>query len=200
MTPDLLLKPTSITVPGLDNYTSDLVYSFSYSPRFWVMVMTLCSEIVFYPLFSNRLPSILTNIGIGTLFVLLFRIAMLIVSAIKYVCPLNDITWHWPLIIYCTILGCISQFMLSKLFEFVCAQSPYNMRGVLTGYVGLLFFSAIGIGAVPFFSIKTHTQANTVARKVRNMVSIKSNVNLSLHCRNNGIDPISIFLLDKVGL
>ena len=24
------------------------------------------------------------------------------------------------------------------------------MRGVLTGYVGLLFFSAIGIGAVPF--------------------------------------------------
>ena len=150
MTPDLLLRPTSITVPGLDNCTSGLVYSFSYSPWFWMMMMTLCSEFVFYPLFSKRLPSILTNIGIGTLFVLLVRIALLIVSAIKYVYPLNDITWHWPLIIYCAILGCISQLMLTKLFEFVCAQSPYNMRGVLTGYVGLLFFSAIGIGAVPF--------------------------------------------------
>ena len=34
--------------------------------------------------------------------------------------------------------GLLSQALLTSVFEFVCAQSPYNMRGLIVSFVGPL--------------------------------------------------------------
>ena len=146
-----VLSPTfsnfpSIIISGLSKYSSMLVYSFSYSPWFWVMATSFFNEFVIYPLFKNKLPTILTSIGIASLFVLLVQFGYLIVSVVEYVHPLGGILWQWPQIVSCVMFGCIAQFMLTKLFEFVCAQSPYHMRGLLTGYVVFVYISALAAG------------------------------------------------------
>ena len=141
---DQAYKP--VNIPGLTHCTSQLIYPFTFSPFFWIMVMTCCNEFVVYPLFRNKLPSILTSIGIGNIFVLLVQVGYLIVSVVEYVHPLGGILWQWPYIVSCVMFGCITQFMLTKLLEFVCAQSPYHMRGLLTGYVVFVYLSALAAG------------------------------------------------------
>ena len=54
-----VLSPTfgnfpSIIVSGLSEYSSMLVYSFSYSPWFWVMATSFFNEFVIYPLFKTN--------------------------------------------------------------------------------------------------------------------------------------------------
>ena len=67
-------------------------------------------------------------------------------SVVKYVHPLDGFLWQWPHIVCCIMFGCITQFMLTKLLELVCAQSPYYMRGLLTGYVVFVYISALAAG------------------------------------------------------
>ena len=136
----------AIIIPGLGSISSHFVYLFCYSPWVWVMVTTVIKEFVYYPMFNNKLPSILTCIGIITFFMLAVRIGYLIVSVVNFFHPLDNVLWHWPSILSYVIYGLISQLIFTKLFEFVCAQSPYNMRGLLTGYVGFLYFSAVETG------------------------------------------------------
>ena len=148
--PNQILSNDPVVIPSLSDCTSRLVYPFSYSPWFWVVVISFCNEFVIYPLFRNKLPNILTSIGIANFIVLLVQVGYLIANVADLFHHLHKVWWHWPFIIFCITFGLIIQLTLTKLTEFACAQSPYNMRGLLAGYVGFLYLSAVGVGVVLF--------------------------------------------------
>ncbi len=41
--------------------------------------------------------------------------------------------------------GFLSVFLINGILEFVCAQSPYNMRGLLTGYMIFLILLSLSL-------------------------------------------------------
>ena len=71
----------------------------------------------------------------------------LVVSVVRHFdSSLNSIVW--PGIVLSVVVALLVMVLLSTAFEFVCAQSPYNMRTLVTGYATLSFFSPIAMGSL----------------------------------------------------
>ncbi len=96
----------------------------------------------------NKLPSILRRIGIISLFITTLSVVFLILEllqnnydklvAIKYVIiVLNSIS-----------TGVLTMLLFSAMMELVCAQAPYNMRGLFGGCMMLVLLSALTIGKI----------------------------------------------------
>ena len=96
------------------------------------MVWTVFYEFVLYPVIRNKLPSILRRIGIISFFTRLSVVFLILellqnnysdVVAIKYVT-----------IVFISISsGLLTMLLFSAMLELVCAQAPYNMRGLFGG-------------------------------------------------------------------
>ena len=131
-------------VYSLGACNSGLVYAFTYSPWWCSIVIILISELVIYPVLQEKVPSMLKCIGIASFFVVFFNTCFLVFAIIDLLYFFN--LSFWVNSSYNIIYGVFLQYMLRKHFEFVCAQSPYNMRGLLAGYMLFLFLGAMGIG------------------------------------------------------
>ena len=132
-----------MSIPNSSNISScysTLIYSFSYS-SWWSAIVTIVSyEFSLYPLLHNSVlaHSTLKGFGIAGFFTLLTSSGYLAISII------SPVDLEYPHFITITLLnvlnGSIWVFLLTNMIEFVCAQSPYSMRGLLTGYVNFLVF------------------------------------------------------------
>ena len=142
---DLLFRAQ--TVAGLDNCQSTVLYCFTYS-SFWCLMLTiLFGEFVTYPLVRMKLPSILRRIGIVCFVAFLVNAGYLLLYAVNYAHHLQLLPW--TLITFSLYFGSFDlQFKRVLTVQFVCAQSPYNMRGLLTGYSVFLQLVSIGVGVV----------------------------------------------------
>ena len=58
----------------------------------------------------------------------------------------------WVLGINSVLYGVINVIMFISSLEFVCAQAPYNMRGLMSGYLQFTFWVAFVLGRV--FAVK----------------------------------------------
>ena len=142
---DLLFRAQ--TVAGLDNCQSHILYCFTYSPLWCLMLTVLFGEFVVYPLVRMKLPSILRRIGIVCFVAFLVNAGYLLLYAVNYTHHLQ--LFPWTLIIFPIYFGSFDfQFKRLLTVQFVCAQSPYNMRGLLTGYSVFLQLVSIGVGVV----------------------------------------------------
>ena len=122
----------------------DSVYmQFVYNVWWCICVTLFVYKVCVYPCLKNKLPSILKRVGFY-LFVLL----------------LNNITYSflsysfsssvWPRLVHTwTFISLLSLLIVSSV-EFVCAQSPYNMRGLLSGSLFLVMFLSIALGVLVF--------------------------------------------------
>ena len=115
---------------------------------FWcVIIGTLVYEVVIYPIVRNKLPSILRRIGFASFLITAVGVVFLVVSVVRHFdSSLNSIVW--PGILLSVVVALLIKVLLSTAFEFVCAQSPYNMRTLVTGYATLSFFSPIAMGSL----------------------------------------------------
>ena len=144
---DLLFYP--LTVAGLDNCQSTILYIFTYSPAWCFMLALIFREFVVYPLIKMEIPSILKLIGISCFVALLVNAGYLILYAINYTHHFQLLPWTY--ITYSVYFGSFDLLLKRILtMQFVCAQSPYNMRGLLTGYSVFLHLASIGTGLVIF--------------------------------------------------
>ena len=123
---------------------------FTYN-RYWCSIIgTLVYEFVIYPFVRNKLPSILKRIGSASFLIIVLSVVSLVLSVvIHFDSTLDDTVWQSVLRV---ISGLLTVVLLPAIFEFICAQSPYNMRGLITGYVTLVFFSTIILGAMLYIS------------------------------------------------
>ena len=122
----LAFSPTIYNIPlnpNLSNCTSDMLFSFTYSNYWWSMIGTLVNEFLIYPLFRNKLPSILKRIGIASFLSLVLSIVFVIMQSFEVLHRNEVIT-----VLSFIIKGLLANFCFSAMLELVCAQAPYNMR------------------------------------------------------------------------
>ena len=136
---------TKFAIPGFSCCKSEVVYTFTFSSWWCSIVTMVIFELVVHPLLQYRFPGILKCIGIASFLALLSNTGILIVTVIDLCYSLGLSMWLGNT--YKIIVGIFLPFILAKLYEFVCAQSPYNMRGLLAGYMFLVAMFAIGTGA-----------------------------------------------------
>ena len=107
---------------------------------FWYGVFGIIAhEFIIYPLIRNRLPSILKRIGAASLLVTLISFISFILKLAQFLSHSSEVAIEWIVqILYQLTRGILSQYILTLILEFMCAQSPYNMRGLLLSLVTFL--------------------------------------------------------------
>ncbi len=114
-----------------------MVYTFSFNPWWSGIVTTVVYEFALYPFIRNKVPSSIRRIGGATLFILLLNMLKLAIQFSPYA--------QASVLYMGALSGFLSVLLINGILEFVCAQSPYNMRGLLTGYMMFLLFFAISL-------------------------------------------------------
>ena len=129
---------------------SSVILYFIYSKYWSMFVGTLIYEFVIYTFVRNKLPSILRRIGVASLLVVVLSIVSLVVSVVShYDGTVDPLVWHD--IILQVMNGLLTMVLMSSALEFVCAQSPYNMRTLVIGYTVLLLFLSMILGFSLYF-------------------------------------------------
>ena len=129
-----------------------LVYSVTYSPAWVIIIVTLVYEFCIYPLIRNRLPSILKRIGIISFLIFIVNSVKLVLAIFIFSYSLELSPWSDK--VYSVIFSSIFMFLLNSILEFICAQSPYKMRGLLLGYTMLLYIISIFVGVILIYICK----------------------------------------------
>ena len=108
---------------------------------------TLVNEFLIYPFVRNKLPSILRRIGVASFITTLVSFVCFVLKLTHFLSNSSETTTEW--IIYCVChltFVLVSQVLLTSVLEFMCAQSPYNMRGLLLSLVAPLAIISSSIG------------------------------------------------------
>ena len=102
-------------------------------------------EFVIYPLIRNRLPSILKRIGAASLVTTLVSFVCFILKLVHYLSHSSETATEWIILFLSYVIGgLLFQMLLTSMIEFLCAQSPYNMRGMLASVnLSLILLSVI---------------------------------------------------------
>ena len=106
-------------------------------------VVILIYQFVIYPCFYKYIPSMLKRIGLGLLFALFTTIYYVIIFACKEHFHL-DTTSYKAMIMPEILYGISYALVFPTSLEFIIAQSPCEMRGLMVG----LWFEAYGLGFV----------------------------------------------------
>ena len=140
--------------PGISRFNSVILSYFTYNIYWCVVIGTLVYEFVVYPFARNKLPSILKRIGAVSFVTIVLNLVSLVLSVLcHYHCPVN--TEVWQQVILQAMSGLLMFVLWPAVFEFVCAQSPYNMRAIVTGYATLSsIFSPLFFGYLLVFGYK----------------------------------------------
>ncbi len=134
---------------SINECTASFISLFTYHACVGVMLVTLISEFIVYPLVKIEPPSILKQIGFACFIIVVANIGILSAEVVSY---FHDIQ-IWIEIASSIIAGLFHlSFLTNSILLFACAQSPYNMRGLLAGFALLLHASSLILGE-GFFSI-----------------------------------------------
>ncbi len=132
---------------SINKCTSALISLFTYHPCVGAMLVTLISEFIVYPLVKIEPPSILKQIGFVCVIIVVANIGLMSAEVVSY---FHDIQ-IWIEIASSVINGLFHlSFLTNSILLFTCAQSPYNMRGLLAGLALLLYVSSLGLGGILF--------------------------------------------------
>ena len=135
-----------------ENYCLDSLYQpFMYGEWFCAFTTLFVYTICVYPCFKYRLPSILKQLGFYLFLLLFFNIFYSFTHYYFYLSNWPEIVHNWLYIPFLTL-------MLTSSIEFLCAQSPYNIRGLLSGINWFMLFlsGSIGILVLKSLDSKSH--------------------------------------------
>jgi len=137
-----------LVIYDLDPCFSALIYVFSFSSFWCVMLVTIISELIVYPLFRKQKTTIIRRIGILCLVIFLSNLVMLLIHLVEFANPALGIA-HWFEMVYSAYVGIVGiHFFLTLNIQFICAQSPYHMRGLLAGYGIFTLFLSMGTAVI----------------------------------------------------
>ena len=167
--------------PGISGYNSVILSYFTYDGNWCVVIGTLVYELVIYPFARQKLPSILKRIGAASFVSIVLLIVSLVLSVLRhYHCTVN--TMVWLDVVLQAMTGLLVFIILSAVFEFVCAQSPYNMRALVTGYAALLIYSSLSVSYL-LLSVFTKFRTDLYYSIVVNSITVAlAVIGFLLHC------------------
>ena len=126
-----------------------------------VMFFIPLYELLIYPCLRNRSPSILKSIGIGAAAVVISSFYGIMVEFLRPIITNStteciimtkdhnviEVSIGIPLRI---LLGLTATMLLKCYMEFICAQAPYNMNGLLIGILLCLYCLYYTLGVLPY--------------------------------------------------
>ncbi len=129
----LLTNP--LDIPELENFstcTNHVVSKFTYNPWWCSVIAVLFFEVGVTPCLRNRFYFTILK----KLCLLLFVLALLSIaySVIGLLHPGTELS-VWAFTVYTALSNSSIALVIKCAIEFVCAQSPYSMRGLMSGFV-----------------------------------------------------------------
>ena len=132
---------------GMNQCEADTVHLLTYRSQWFSVLGVVVYEFVVYPLLQNKLPSILRRIGAVSLMATVLSFVCFILTLAHYLSHSNETTTVSIVsVLYQSTNGILLQLLLTFVLEFVCAQSPYNMRGLLVSFVVPVFLLTAVVG------------------------------------------------------
>ena len=144
-------------VLGLTTCSMSGVQFFLKSYYWYGLLGVIANEFLIYPLARSKLPSILKRIGIVAFLGIIATSFSFTLALAHYLSQSNETTTEWIAeILHRSTGGVLFQFIGTLIIEFVCAQSPYNMRGLLLSTVMILVIASSSVQVVidVCFSVK----------------------------------------------
>ena len=136
-------------IPELTHCKSQVSKYILKSVAIYGFLGTLAYEFLIFPLVRNKLPSILKRIGVVSLTTILVSFVCFILKLAHFLSHSSETTTEWiVLVLYHLTKGTLGQVLLALVIEFMCAQSPYNMRGLLISLVVPLAILSASISAI----------------------------------------------------
>ena len=149
-----LMLPISATTyvkafPDFSLCLSNVTHLFTYNQSWCAILAILAYEFAVYPLVRNKLPSSLERIGTVSLMMTFVIFICFVIKLAHCLSHSEEITTGWITdVLYNVTYGLLSQALITSVFEFVCAQSPYNMRGLFISLVGQLIILSNAVSSI----------------------------------------------------
>ena len=138
-------SPVAQDSPSNESCISTLLEHFTSNVSWWVVSGIVVYEFAIYPFITHLMPSMLKRIGAASFIVLIVNITYLVLCIVKFE---KDIPLSWIGYPHSVIAALLKILLTAASLEFLCAQSPYNMRGLLIGYfwcINLLSYVVVNI-------------------------------------------------------
>ena len=113
-----------------------VIYSFIFNcSATYGILTTFVFEFLIYPLAKNIFPSILKRIAAVPLLFTFVSFVILILQLTNYLTGSDGNATNWIVYtLHVSTNGVLFQMLYTALLEFMCAQSPYHMRGLLVSF------------------------------------------------------------------
>ena len=145
-------------------FTPDVAHFFAHSSVIYAILATFAFEFLVYPFVKNKLPSILKRITAVPLILTMVSLVCFFLKLASYLSHSSESTTTWIVnVLYTVMSGILSQVLLTAVLEFMCAQSPYHMRGLLVSFVVPLTLTSYIVGARVGLALK-HNVCSTPAQ------------------------------------
>ena len=145
-------KATFVQMPGWDTCRNRLLKVLAHNYSTWDLLWIVFYEFLIYPIIRHRLPSILKRIGIVSLLMTTFSFVFLTLEvAIHYQNDIKAISTVL-IVLQASTKGVLACLLGTTMLEFICAQAPYNMRGMFGGW--MLFIMVCSASSRSLFSTK----------------------------------------------
>ena len=136
------------------------LFLFTFHPAWCAVLTVLVYEFLVYPCLNFRLPSSMKKIGIISFAVLLRNTAFFVVDILVYFHKVEKGA-PWMKAINPILYGVLTLNVIIPSLEFVCAQAPYNMRGLLSGYIQLNVWVSFIAGNVLAYKLFEYCQGSS---------------------------------------
>ena len=118
------------------------LFLFTLHPFWCGILAVLVYEFLLYPCLNYVLPNSMKRIGLASFIVLLRNLTFLTM----YILNVLERDTPWVMGINSALDGLLLVKMAIPSLEFVCAQAPYNMRGLISGYMQFVFWLGYILG------------------------------------------------------
>ena len=133
----------------LDTCETSVSRLFLNSIYWYGLLGSVVHEFLIYPIIKNKIPSILKRIGAVTLLIAVSTFVCFVLKLAHYLSNSSEIATEWiGRILNRSTGGALFQFVVILILEFVSAQSPYNMRGLLLSSVVILVIASAGVEVI----------------------------------------------------
>ena len=180
--------------PPLETYSeciTDTFHAFT-SDLWWSsMAAILLYEFILFPLARNKLPNTLKQVGTAALLLLIIKCLFIGETVVDMSDQSTNYTEGlqtgllfniqcWVNVLLSFLYASTITIALDGMLGFVCAQSPYNMRGLLTGCTILAILSSVFFG-------------NEMLYLVQRLVEQK-HVNIIFQCTSTATGLVGVIL------
>ena len=145
--------PFTKNFPGLNSCSTNAIFLFTYSSSWFSILAPVVNEFVVIPSIGKKLPSILKRLCIASSMTSLVSLICFVLELVHYFSDSKESVTEWIIqVIFQSTDGILSFVLITLMIEFLCAQSPYKMRGLLVSFVlSVIAFSIMVDKIVSFF-------------------------------------------------